>query len=262
MLREHVAQKLQKAEAKLIAEVEERNRKLGVEHDSEGNRAKAYLYCLETRARTQAGWFLCAPTWVISKSRKIAAVLVPDPRTKALRHRDRSGVSEADMVAADKGTIQGGRIIHTINGEDFAPPSRPSAAIGKWQRRHGKRIATMGKIGLHPDRMTSFRSAYTRFNGSLARQLEGVARNIFPAVTEEDENASARVQRNRQRQSSAVAGRRTCPRHGNRAGEKTDELIRERGLDALASCIHVHATTILLLASVMKRNHEAEISLS
>jgi len=31
---------------------------LGIEHDNEGNRAKAYLYCLEVRCPEQVGWYL------------------------------------------------------------------------------------------------------------------------------------------------------------------------------------------------------------
>ena len=41
--------------------------KLGIEHDKNGNRAKAFLYCLETRC-PKTGWMVpMAPSWVISK---------------------------------------------------------------------------------------------------------------------------------------------------------------------------------------------------
>ncbi len=51
---------------------------LSIEHDSQGNRAKAYLYCLETRC-PETGWMVpLAPSWVISKSRSVVAKLIPD----------------------------------------------------------------------------------------------------------------------------------------------------------------------------------------
>ncbi len=52
--------------------------RLGVEHDVNGNRAKAYLYCLETRC-PKTGWMVpMAPSWVISKTRNVVAKLVPE----------------------------------------------------------------------------------------------------------------------------------------------------------------------------------------
>lgn len=55
---------------------------LGIEHDSHGNRAKAYLYCLETRC-PESGWLVpLAPSWVISKTLNLVAKLVPDHQNK------------------------------------------------------------------------------------------------------------------------------------------------------------------------------------
>ena len=52
--------------------------RVGIEHDGHGNRGKAYLYCLETRC-PKTGWMVpMAPSWIISKTRKVVAKLVPD----------------------------------------------------------------------------------------------------------------------------------------------------------------------------------------
>lgn len=49
---------------------------LGIEHNERGDRAKAYLYCLETRC-PETGWMVpLAPSWVISKSRNVCATFV------------------------------------------------------------------------------------------------------------------------------------------------------------------------------------------
>jgi hypothetical protein len=46
------------------------------------NRAKAYLYCLETRC-PKSGWMVpMAPSWVISKNYRTVARLVPDPANR------------------------------------------------------------------------------------------------------------------------------------------------------------------------------------
>lgn len=55
---------------------------LGIEHDELGNRAKAYLYCLETRC-PNTGWMVpLSRTWVISVKWKTVAKLVPNFETK------------------------------------------------------------------------------------------------------------------------------------------------------------------------------------
>ena len=72
--------------SEVAAAVDAEITRLGIEHDAEGNRAKAYLYCLETRC-PKTGWMVpMAPSWVISKTRNVVAKLVPDPARQTLRH--------------------------------------------------------------------------------------------------------------------------------------------------------------------------------
>jgi len=55
---------------------------LGIEHDEQGNRAKAYLYCLETRC-PHTGWMVpLAPSWIVSKQRNVIAKLIPNYEQK------------------------------------------------------------------------------------------------------------------------------------------------------------------------------------
>jgi hypothetical protein len=66
---------------------------LGIEHDEYGNRAKAYLYCLETRC-PETGWMVpLSPSWVISKTRNVVAKLIPDHANKRFDIIVVSGVS-------------------------------------------------------------------------------------------------------------------------------------------------------------------------
>ncbi|MCJ2007045.1 anti-phage-associated DUF1156 domain-containing protein [Methylobacterium sp. J-092] len=114
----------EKAQKEVAASVEREIAELGVEHDADGNRAKAYLYCIETRC-PKTGWMVpILPTFVISKSRNVVATLVPDPVNRRYDIDVRTGVSEADMAAAETGTLRDGRLVHPAN------PERDGVAIG------------------------------------------------------------------------------------------------------------------------------------
>ena len=116
---EHL-QSIETTQKRVASLVEEDLKNLGFEFDDAGNRAKAFLYCLETRC-PQTGWMVpLAPTWVISKSWKTIAVLVPDPKRKRYDIEIRSGVSDRDLKNAGKGTIQGGNLVHQIDGETYS----------------------------------------------------------------------------------------------------------------------------------------------
>jgi len=91
--------------------------RLGVEHDAAGNRAKAYIYCLETRC-PRTGWMVpMAHSWIISKTRNVIAKLVPDQKRQRYDIEIHSGVSSAEMREAEKGTIREGRLVHPMNEE-------------------------------------------------------------------------------------------------------------------------------------------------
>jgi hypothetical protein len=97
---------------------------LGFEHDAKGNRGKVYLYCLETRCPRTGYMVPMAPSWVISKKRNVIARLVPDHDNMRYDIEIRTGVSDAEMKAADKGTIRNGRLHHEILQDNLGVPIR------------------------------------------------------------------------------------------------------------------------------------------
>ncbi len=114
---EDTKNKIERSQREVAAAVDAEITRLGIEHDEEGNRAKAYLYCLETRC-PKTGWMVpIAPSWVISKTRKVVAKLVPDYSAKRYVIKIHTGVSDAEMAEADDGTVRGGRLVHPINPE-------------------------------------------------------------------------------------------------------------------------------------------------
>ena len=88
---------------------------LGVEHDEKRNRAKTYLYCLETRC-PKTGWMVpMAPSWVIAPKHGVIARLKPDHANKRYDIEIITGASAAEVAAADTGTTGDGRLVHPMN---------------------------------------------------------------------------------------------------------------------------------------------------
>lgn len=111
-----------KAQERTVKAIDAEITQLGFEHDEQGNRAKSYLYCSEARC-PETGWMIpLATSWVISKSRNIIARLKPDHRNKRFDIEVVSSVSDADVAAADIGTVQGGAMVYTLDGTTHRTP--------------------------------------------------------------------------------------------------------------------------------------------
>jgi putative DNA methylase len=109
--------KIEAAQAELEAMVDAEITRLGVEHDADGNRAKAYLYCLETRC-PKTGWMVpMLPSFVISDTRRVIVRLRPDYTNKRYDILIETGVPESDMTKALIGTLRDGRLFHPMNPE-------------------------------------------------------------------------------------------------------------------------------------------------
>jgi putative DNA methylase len=95
--------------------LEEEITHLGIEHDSLGNRAKAYLYCLETRC-PKTGWKVpILPSLVISDARRVVVKLLPDQADHRYDIEIRTGVSASELAEAAAGTLRQGRLVHPMN---------------------------------------------------------------------------------------------------------------------------------------------------
>jgi adenine-specific DNA methylase len=81
-------------------------------------RADAYLYCVEVTC-PETGWRVpLAPSWVIGEKSRCIARLVPDRKARRYDIEIRSGVSDEEMAAAKKGTVQDGYVVHPILREE------------------------------------------------------------------------------------------------------------------------------------------------
>lgn len=93
--------------------------RLGVEHKSNGDRAKAYLYCLETRCPETGYDVPMAPSWVISKKQNVCAELIPDHERKRFDIKVIADASPEQMKAAENGTVKDGHMTYTLNGNQY-----------------------------------------------------------------------------------------------------------------------------------------------
>ena len=113
---------IEQAQIEVAQSVDEEITSLGIEHDSHGNRAKAYLYCLETRC-PETGWLVpMLPSMVISKLKNVIAKLTPNYELKRFDIEIISNVSASEMKQANKGTIQDGSLTYELDGKNYRTP--------------------------------------------------------------------------------------------------------------------------------------------
>lgn len=108
----------------ILRKVEDEFDALGFERDEQGNRAKAFLYCLEVRC-PKSGWLVpLLPTRVISPKQKAIVELTPNHAEMRFELQVRSGVSDKDLTAAEDGTFDDQKVIYDLDGERYTIPLR------------------------------------------------------------------------------------------------------------------------------------------
>src|SRR3546814_2660997 len=103
---DRLRERLADAQRAVSEVVDRRLTEMGVEHDGDGNRAKAYLYCVEVRCPA-SGWIVpLLPSLVISRVRRTIARLVPNRERRRFEVEIDVDVSNEDLTAARNGTVQ------------------------------------------------------------------------------------------------------------------------------------------------------------
>ncbi|MDR6632296.1 putative DNA methylase [Phyllobacterium sp. 1468] len=239
------------AQKKVAVAVDAEMTRLGIEHDKHGNRAKAFLYCLETRC-PKTGWMVpMAPSWVISKTRNVVAKLVPDQETKRYHIEVVTGASSAEVAEAERGTARDGRLVHPMNPErsgveiktirgdyrdaegvnrnrlrlwtksDFIP-----RADDIWQERLYA-IQWIIKDSLGKGRQETYFATITEDDIARERQVEAIVRENLPSWQAEGLISDMAIE----------------------PGDKTDEPIRTRGW---THWHHLFSSRHLLLISKLR----------
>jgi len=233
---------IENAQKELAAAVDAEITKLRIEHDKDGNRAKAYLYCLETRC-PKTGWMVpMAPSWVISKTRNVVAKLVPDPAAKRYKLEVHTGVSAAEMAEAEKGTVQerSGVEIKTIRGD-----YRDADGVNRNRLRMWEKSDFVPRPGdIFQERLYCIQW--------ITKETVGKARQetFFAAVTEEDFVRERIVEEIVRKNLARWQDKGLVPDMKIEPGEETTRLFRERGW---THWHHLFGARQLLLFTTLKR---------
>lgn len=222
---------IQRAQNEVATSIDEEITRLGIEHDVKGNRAKAYLYCLETRC-PKTGWLVpMSPSWVISKQRRVIARLVPDPALQRYDIEVLSGVTAAELADAEKGTVRDGRLVHPMN------PERSGVEI-KTIRGDYRDVNGINRNRLRMWKREDFRPNVDDIWQErlyciqwISRETLGQSRQetFFAAVNEEDLKRETMIDNIVSENLARWQIEGLVPGTPIEPGEKTDEPIRTRG---------------------------------
>ncbi|NEX15879.1 MAG: DNA methylase [Halochromatium sp.] len=205
--------------------------RLRIEHDSQGNRAKAYLYCLETRC-PETGWMVpMAPSWVISKTHHVVAKLVPDHDEKRFKIEIKNTESEAEMQAAEQGTVRNGNLVYELDGRTYLTPVK--TLRGDYRDADGNttnRLRRWDKHDFKPRPKDVFQERLYCIQWMRHDTLDLHRPEIFfKEVTGEDLERERRVDSIVAKHLADWQERGLVPDMAIEPGDKTDEPIRTRG---------------------------------
>lgn len=222
---------IEQAQRKVAEAVDKEITALGIEHDEQGNRAKAYLYCLETRC-PETGWMIpLSPSWVISKTRNVIARLTPDHANKRFDIEIVSGVSDAELKAAESGTVQDGDMVYTLDGKTYRTPIKtlrgdyrlPDGSTGNRLRRWEKSDFKPRPDDIFQERLYCIQWI-RKETLNKARQ-----KTWFAAPTEADLKREQRVEKIVAANLSRWQEEGLVPDMAIEPGDETTRLLRERG---------------------------------
>lgn len=220
------------AEQKRVAEaVDQEIVELGIEHNKRGDRAKAFLYCLETRC-PQTGWMVpMAPSWVISKQRNVIARLHPDHDRKRFDIEIVSGASDGEVKAAELGTIQNEQLVYKLDREAYRMPIR--TIRGDYRDNEGNtrnQLRQWEKHDFKPRSEDIFQERLYCIQW-ITRETLGSSRveTYFASVTEEDLERERKVEQIVAENLEQWQEEGLVPDMPIEPGDKTNELIRTRG---------------------------------
>lgn len=222
---------LEAEQQRVFAAVDRELTELGVEHDAKGNRAKAYIYCLEARC-PETGWMVpLSPSWVISPKQGAVAKLVPNPALKRFDIEVVSGASPKALAEASIGTVQDGDMVYTLDGKTYRTPIKtlrgdyrvPGGASGNRLRRWEKSDFVPRPDDIFQERLYAIQWI-TKKTLDAGRQV-----TFFAAPTEADLKRERRVEEIVARNLSRWQDEGLVPDMPIEPGDETTRLVRERG---------------------------------
>lgn len=227
----HHRESLDKDIEKIARAVDKKIVSLGIEHDEHGNRAKAYLYCLETRC-PETGWMVpMLPTLAISKKNNVIARLVPNSLYKRFDIEVVQGGTKNDLKAASQGTIRDGALHYELDGKTYRTPIktlrgdyRPSEDSNNNRLRRW----SVNDFKPHPGDIFQERLYAVQWIDSQTLS-DARPETYFAAVTDEDMRRETEVEKIVAENLVQWQTQGLVPDMIIEPGNNTDQPIRERG---------------------------------
>jgi putative DNA methylase len=222
---------IEKMQLDALAAVNKKIDELGVETDENGNRAKAFLYCLEARC-PETGWMIpLSPSWIISPKHYAVAKLIPDHNKKRFNIEVVTGASASEFSEASTGTIQGADMVYTLNGRTYRTPI--STLRGDYRDADGNtrnRLRLWERSDFHPQPGDIFQERLyaiqwiTKNSLNASRQV-----TYFSTVTEADFARERKVEKVVAENLARWQAEGLTPDMAIEPGYNTNQPIRERG---------------------------------
>lgn len=222
---------IEQAQKEVAKAVDKEITELGIEHDADGNRAKAYLYCLETRC-PETGWMVpLSPSWAISKMRNVVAKLVPDYEGRRFDIHVVSGVTKEEMAEADNGTVQNGALVYSLDGKTYRTPIR--TLRGDYRDDDGKTRSNLRRwegADITPKVSDIYQERLYAVQWITKESLKkGRLETFFSSVSKSDEEREAKVKDYVETHLAEWQEMGVIPNMEIEPGYNTDQPIRERG---------------------------------
>lgn len=217
-----VAQRVQDAQKQVFRAVDEQITAWGIEHNEQGWRADAYLYCVEVRD-PESGYIVpLAPSWVIAE-KGVCAELVPDVGNKRYDIRIIENASAAQMKRAkESGTAKDSRLT--------PPDGSPSTPIKVLREQAGGlRLWENSDVVPRPDDVFQERLYCIRWVETYTENGREKTRRHYRAPTEADLRREQRVLELLQERFDEWQDKGFIPSSRIEPGKETDRLSRERG---------------------------------
>jgi adenine-specific DNA methylase len=218
----------------------------GIEHDGEGNRADAYLYCVEAKCPATGLWVPLAPSWVIGERTNTVAILRRNDTRNGYDIEIIQNASEKQISIARKGTVQGGCLVDPEN------PSRTFsiASLRGDQRGESYGLRLWENDDIVPRPVDVFQERLY-----CVRWVTPDGERYYKSVTEEDLRREEKVLALLKERFSEWQEKGFIPSKKIAPGYNTEQPIRERGWTYWH---HLFTPRQLLAYGVLKRNIEID----
>lgn len=208
-----VVQKVNQAQQAVYQAVDQRVTVLGVEHNSLGWRADAYLYCVEVVDPESGFRVPLLPSFVISDKNKVIVKLVKDVAKKRYDIEVVSNASPAEFkTAAASATVSDSRLV--------PPDGSQSSAIQNLRR--GMRMWENEDITSREDDVFVERLYCVRW-------VNNSGERVYKSVDSDDLRREQKVIDEVKRNFAAWQARGVLPNRKIESGYNTDQPMRERG---------------------------------